>query len=65
MSVMDFVQNKVQSVRLKKKKPRPAWNCCWLLTNRREEPWSWWKLLGIKRKKLPLFLKEGSFSYKF
>jgi transcription-repair coupling factor (superfamily II helicase) len=24
MSVMDFVQNKVQSVRLKKKKPRPA-----------------------------------------
>jgi transcription-repair coupling factor (superfamily II helicase) len=23
-SVMDFVQNKVQSVRLKKKKPRPA-----------------------------------------
>jgi transcription-repair coupling factor (superfamily II helicase) len=24
LSVMDFVQNKVQSVRLKKKKPRPA-----------------------------------------
>jgi hypothetical protein len=32
MSVMDFVQKQSSICKIKEKKPRPAWNCCWLLT---------------------------------